>query len=132
MNELFSCSDDKNVWKWDKSTEPVAKVGSVDTYITGMFLFLRPLLFLIVRIFCVVLFCYDICGCVCWCSSVYPDMHWFPSKRQAGGASSDIFVMACTDGIISSPPAYFSLRSTTISQLPQSLKDFSLSYILIC
>eukprot|EP00026_Physarum_polycephalum_P003964 Phypoly_transcript_03981.p1 GENE.Phypoly_transcript_03981~~Phypoly_transcript_03981.p1 ORF type:complete len:761 (+),score=98.06 Phypoly_transcript_03981:1-2283(+) len=60
MNELFSCSDDKNIWKWDKSTEPVAKAGSVDTYIT--------------------------------------DMHWFPSKRQAGGASSEIFVVACTDG----------------------------------
>lgn len=36
-NELYSCSDDKTVWKWDKTTEPVAKVCALDSYFTGMF-----------------------------------------------------------------------------------------------
>lgn len=58
-NELFSCGDDKRIWRWNRDTEPVSRVCELESYIT--------------------------------------EMHWFPSKRQAGGAT-EVFVVGCTDG----------------------------------
>jgi hypothetical protein len=48
---------------------------------------------------------------------ILSDMHWFPAKRQAGGGT-EIFVVACTDGI------YFPHSSSTLTILTFSLLLF--------
>lgn len=35
-NELYSCSDDKAIWKWSMNCEPISKLCDVDTYITDI------------------------------------------------------------------------------------------------
>lgn len=35
-NELYSCADDKKVWRWNSDGEPLAEVATFDTYVTDM------------------------------------------------------------------------------------------------
>jgi intraflagellar transport protein 80 len=35
-NELYTCSDDKTVWRWNMDGEPLAQLSSLDTYVTDM------------------------------------------------------------------------------------------------
>jgi intraflagellar transport protein 80 len=34
-NELFTCSDDKTIWRWSANGEPLGKVMQLETYVTS-------------------------------------------------------------------------------------------------